>query len=346
LPSKKSLKPRRKLLLGTNSVAGRKIAEALSLLRSAGVPVEALTNFGKESLALALLATANMKPNTPWSEAEIYGDDSNWKLASREIIEFQNAYWKQKISSGSYDDIRRKHLEPLVLAGIVLPSAGKPNSDPNDPTRKYAINPEASALLRTFGTKAGELASKEFVDKMGSLEERMERRRPKKLNAQLPDGRLLELAAGPHNTLQKAVLEKFIPRFLIDAQVLYLGDAIKKSLHSETKKLADLGFKELAHGMLPDIVLLDVARNWIFLIEAVHSSNPISKLRHLALEEFTIGCSIPKVFVSVFASRSEFRKWVVDISWETEVWIVDSPDHMIHFNGDKFLGPYPSNDAR
>ncbi|MBR6673843.1 MAG: hypothetical protein IKL39_03865, partial [Mailhella sp.] len=25
--------------------------------------------------------------------------------------------------------------------------------------------------------------------------------------------------------------------------------------------------------------------------------------------------------------------------WDTEVWISGMPDHMIHFNGDKFLGP-------
>ena len=33
------------------------------------------------------------------------------------------------------------------------------------------------------------------------------------------------------------------------------------------------------------------------------------------------------------------RKFLSDLAWETEVWIADSPDHLIHFNGDKFLGP-------
>lgn len=36
----------------------------------------------------------------------------------------------------------------------------------------------------------------------------------------------------------------------------------------------------------------------------------------------------------------EFRKNAADIAWETEVWIADNPDHMIHFNGDRFLGPH------
>lgn len=29
-----------------------------------------------------------------------------------------------------------------------------------------------------------------------------------------------------------------------------------------------------------------------------------------------------------------------EISWETEVWVADSPTHMIHFNVERFLGPY------
>jgi len=29
-----------------------------------------------------------------------------------------------------------------------------------------------------------------------------------------------------------------------------------------------------------------------------------------------------------------------DISWETEVWVAESPTHLIHFNGERFLGPY------
>ncbi len=38
--------------------------------------------------------------------------------------------------------------------------------------------------------------------------------------------------------------------------------------------------------------------------------------------------------------RNAFRKYAADIAWETEVWIAATPDHMIHFDGPKFLGPY------
>ena len=222
-----------------------------------------------------------------------------------------------------------------------MASAGNPNANQNNPTRSYAIRPEAAALLRSFGSleRRAKLPASRTN---GVSEERMERRRPLKIGARLPDGRLIELAKGEHNVLQKATLEFFIPRFAPEAKVLYIGDVSKKYLHVDAEGLKKLGLDEIAHEMLPDIVVLDTKNQWLLLIEAVHSSNPVSKLRHLALEEFTAGCPLPKVFVSVFATRKEFRRWVFDISWETEVWLADSPDHLIHFNGLRYLGPHPA----
>lgn len=346
MAGKKKVRQRRRVLAGTRTIAGRKINEALELLSNARIPIHSLTGIGKDRIALALLSIAKMKPETPWREAAVHGDGANWKLTSRQIISFQNEVWKQRISSGSYDDIRRVDLEPLLLAGIAVASAGNPNANQNNPTRSYAVHPEAAALLRSFGSPQapGEVAR--FLERMGSLEERMEQRRPLKISARMPDGKLIDLAKGEHNTLQKATLELFIPRFAPDAKVLYIGDASKKYLHVDAEGLKKLGLSEIAHDMLPDIVVLDTKNQWLVLIEAVHSSNPVSKLRHIALEEFTAGCPLPKVFVSVFATRKEFKRWVFDISWETEVWLVDSPDHLIHFNGDRYLGPHPAPEHR
>ena len=336
----KKVRHTRRILSGTRSFAGRKVDEALELLQNAGIPVNSFTAVGRDRIALVLLSIANMKPETPWNDAAIHGDSANWKLTSRQIIKFQNEFWKQRISSGSYDDIRRADLEPLLLAGIAVASAGNPNANQNNPTRSYAIHPEAAGLIRSFGTPKAPSEVAKFIEKMGSLEERMERRRPLKIGAKLPDGKLIELTKGEHNALQKAILELFLPRFAPVAKVLYIGDASNKYLHIDAEGLEKLGLNQIAHDMLPDLVVLDEKNQWLLLIEAVHSSNPISKLRHLALEEFTAGCTLPKVFVSVFASRKEFKRWVFDLSWETEVWLVDSPDHLIHFNGDRYLGPH------
>ena len=92
--------------------------------------------------------------------------------------------------------------------------------------------------------------------------------------------------------------------------------------------------------MLPDVVVYRKEKNWIYLIEAVHTANPITKNRKVELEDLTSGCKADIIYVSTFSDRSKFRTWVANLAWETEVWIADEPDHLIHFNGHKFLGPY------
>src|SRR5665213_331706 len=100
MAGKKEVRQKRSILAGTRSVAGRKVNEALELLLNAGIPVNSLTAIGKDRIALALLSIANMKPQTPWTEAAVHGDGADWKLTSRQIITFQNEFWKQRISSG------------------------------------------------------------------------------------------------------------------------------------------------------------------------------------------------------------------------------------------------------
>ena len=76
------------------------------------------------------------------------------------------------------------------------------------------------------------------------------------------------------------------------------------------------------------------------MIEAVHSSGVISNVRLLELKKLTEKCQADIIFVTAFLDNNTFRKFAADIAWETEVWIADAPDHIIHFDGEKFLGPY------
>lgn len=46
-----------------------------------------------------------------------------------------------------------------------------------------------------------------------------------------------------------------------------------------------------------------------------------------------------KIFVTAFLDFDTYKKLSASLAWETKVWIAESPDHMIHLNGDKFLGP-------
>jgi type II restriction enzyme len=174
-----------------------------------------------------------------------------------------------------------------------------------------------------------------------SLSDQLSRNRNfDKIPVKLPDGKPLELSLGEHNQLQKHIVEQFLPRFGSDCEVYYIGNASKKLLHIEEKELSQLGFFKLAHDELPDIIAFSREKNWLYLIEAVHSSGPMSELRVLELKKLLKECKAELIFVTAFLTKVEFRKWLVDIAWETEVWIADNPDHMVHFNGNKFLGSY------
>ncbi len=320
--------------------AKKKIAQACHLLEAIGLPMEKQTDRRKKRWAMALLGAANLKPNSSWKKAAIAGETDH-SITTREMIEFWNTYYGEKLSRGSYDDVKRKDLDVLMVAGIVAGSSANSNANANDPTRGYAITKEAANLLTTFGTKDWDKAVADFTKIAGTLRNRFNKGRVRKsVEIKTPRGDVLTLTPGPHNLLQKQIVEMFLPQFVQDAVLLYVGDATNKSLFIDEAELKKLGFFELSHEMLPDVVAYSPKRDWIILVEAVHSANPIDQVRHLQMEESTKKCKAPRVYVSAFKDRAAFRKWVVEISWETEAWLADEPEHLIHFNGDKFLGPY------
>ncbi len=228
----------------------------------------------------------------------------------------------------------------------MLRAAGDSSASTNDPTRRYAVSKDAVSVLTAFGSEDWGAAVQGFKAVFGNFSDRLERKRViQKIPVVLPSGQEIALTPGRHNELQRAIVQEFLPRFSREAEVLYIGDTAKRVLCRNDDQLKELGFSELAHETLPDVVAYERDRNWLFLIEAVHSANPISKTRHLKLEELTKGCSVPRIYVSAFDDRKSFRKWITEISWETEVWLVESPDHLSHFDGVKFLGPYEDGEG-
>lgn len=310
------------------------INEALEILDSVGIPLSSKTERAMEKMAVCFLAVAGVKKD--WSKAI-----ENANLKSRDIIKIVNENFEEKISPGSYDDIRRKDLKLLVLADIVINSGVNKRSATNDPTRGYALHPDFKNLIVTYKTADWKNSLKNFNHSKPSLAEILSRKRNlEQIPVKLPSGKPLELSLGEHNVLQKEIIEQFLPRFGSDCSVLYIGDTSNKSLHMEIEELKKLNFFELSHDELPDIIAYSEKNNWLYLIEAVHSSGPMSEIRVHQLKKLLKDSKAELIFVTAFLNRAEFRKWVMDVAWETEVWIADNPDHMIHFNGHKFLGAY------
>jgi len=140
--------------------------------------------------------------------------------------------------------------------------------------------------------------------------------------------------------LQKLIIEEFLPRYGNGAELLYVGDTANKYLHLDKTQLEKLNFFEISHEELPDVIAYSKEKNWLYLIEAVHSSGPISEVRLLQLKQLTKNCTADLVYITAFLNKQKFRQFIAEIAWETEVWIAENPDHLVHFNGEKFLGPY------
>jgi type II restriction enzyme len=311
------------------------INEALDILNETGIPFEKKRARGLESMAMCFLAVAGVTKS--WKEAK--GQNEGRQLTTREIIKFINEHFEEKISMGSYDDIRRKHLKLPVLYDLILNSAKNPKASTNDPTRGYTLDSEFKTLITFYGTAQWDIKLKLFKKDRVSFEAMERKRNIPKIQVTLPGDIALELSKGEHNQLQREIIEEFLPRYGAGAAVLYIGDTSNKFLYKQDAELQQLGL-ELAHEELPDIVAYSKSKNWLYLIEAVYSSGPMSEERVLELRKKLRDCPADLIFVTAFISKNDFRKYILDIAWETEVWTADNPDHLVHFNGDKFLGPY------
>ena len=312
------------------------INSTLFILDCFGIPLDTSPR-RLERMAIAFLACGDIKMIEDLKIAKDW--NSGYSLKTRDIINFVNEHFNEKISSGSYDDIRRKDLKLLTLSEVVLRSS--PNSATNDSTRGYSLNPTYAELIRDFGSDNWWHTVSERLKNIEPLSQKMKRDRAiQKVEVILPSGGELSFSAGEHNVLQKAIIEEFLPRFGHGAEVLYVGDTSDKYLYLEKEKLEKLLFFEISHEELPDVIAYSKKKNWLYLIEAVHSSGPISEVRLLQLQKLTQNCTADIVYVTAFLTKQKFRQFITEIAWETEVWIADNLDHLVHFNGDKFLGPY------
>ncbi len=315
------------------------INQALNIISAMGIPLEDKTPRALEKMAVVFISVAQVNKECGWSRAKDSTDGIS--LKSRDIIDYMNEKLEEEISSGSYDDIRRKDLKLLLLDGLV--SRTQPEAARNDPTRGYCLSPEYCKVIKTYGTSEWETNVKKLMQGKQKLKEKLlQKRSLSRIDVKLPSGIELNFSIGKHNQLQKEIIENFLPVYGFGAEVLYVGDTADKFLHIDRPALESLAFFELMRGELPDVVAYNKSRNWLFLIEAVHSSGPISPIRLLELEKLTENCKADRIYVTAFLDKTTFRKFVADIAWETEVWISENPDHLIHFNGDKFLGPYDS----
>ena len=276
-----------------------------------------------------ILAMAGIKPDMSWSEA------TNEWIRIHDMIQFVNTFYGVSYAENSRETFRKQALHSFRTAALIEDN-GKATNSPN---YRYRLTEETVELLKTMQTPEWEIVLKRFFCYHKKL---IDVYASKKQMTMMPvniNGEDFKFSTGKHNELQKAIIEEFAPRFAPNSECLYVGDTTKKDLVKNVDKLKALGFEITLHDKMPDVVLYREDENWIYFVESVTSVGPMDPKRILEITEMTKDVTAGKIFVTAFLDFKTYKKFAEELAWETEVWIAEMPDHMIHLDGDRFMGP-------
>lgn len=302
-----------------------KIDEARLFLSFLGMPKAQQADI----CCLSLLAMAGITEDMSWSEA------TNEWIRIHDIIAFSNSNYGATYAENSRETFRKQAMHHFRNAALIEDN-GKATNSPN---YRYRLTAETLILIRNLKTEKWEPEADRYLKMHQRL---IEIYASKKRMTKMPvkiNNEEYSFSAGKHNELQKAIIEEFAPRFAPGCECLYVGDTIIKDLVKNEVKLRELGFEITLHDKMPDVVLYKEDRNWIYFVESVTSVGPMDPKRILEINSMTQSVKAGKIFVTAFLDFDTYKKFSASLAWETEVWIAESPDHMIHLNGDKFLGP-------
>ena len=292
--------------------------------------------------ARTLLSLLNLREGDTWDQA------TNNRIGVRGLMDWMRNNLDYQIAENSRETVRREVLHQFVAAAFCEHNDDDPNRPTNSSKNVYRVSPNALNVIRMYsGNDANSseftIALEEYLADFQSLVElQREERRMAKIPVRMPSNEIEYINPGGQNKLIKAMVEEFCPRFIPGGRVLYIGDADNKTVHYDKDIFSSLGINLDMHGKMPDLVVYQEDKNWLFLMEAVTSHGPVNALRKKDLESLFIGSKVGIVYVSCFPNRQVLRSHLMDIAWETEVWLESDPTHMIHFNGSRFMGPYES----
>jgi hypothetical protein len=288
-----------------------------------------------ERSALSLLALLNLTPNKAWAEAE------NPLVGITPIMSWMRECYGKEYAPNTRETVRRQTMHQFCDAGIALYNPDKPDRAVNSPQAVYQIAPAALELLQTYGSPEWPARLTAYLSERETLVARYAKEREQnRIPVVTAEGKEITLSPGEHSDLIRAIIEDFAPRFAPGSVLVYAGDTGDKWGYFDKALLTSLDVEVDSHGKMPDVVLHYPEKNWLLLVESVTSHGPVNGKRHEELVSLFAGATAGLVFVTAFPTRSVMARYLNDIAWETEVWVADAPSHLIHFNGERFLGPY------
>ncbi|HPG40435.1 MAG TPA: BsuBI/PstI family type II restriction endonuclease [bacterium] len=309
----------------------QKIKEALSVLESLGLPSQQQN----ERSALTLLSLLSLKPDDPWETAAAP------LMGITPMMDFFAEYYDKHYAPNTRETVRRQTVHQFLQAALIVANPDIPSRPTNSPKAVYQIEPSALQLLRNLGKPVWDTHLQEYLQTVETLKKQYAREREtERIPVTLSKDQKIKLSPGGQNVLVKKIIDDFCSIFTPGGIVIYVGDAQKKWAYFDSELLEKLGVAVEEHGKMPDVVVYYTEKNWLVLIEAVTSHGPVDAKRRGELKELFTGAKVGLVYVTAFMDRRTMVKYLADLSWETEVWLAEAPTHLIHFNGERFLGPY------
>ncbi len=309
-----------------------KLELAKYLLETIGMPTQQQSTL----CCLTLLAMAGVKKDGSFEDAT-----NNW-IRIHDVISFIGEEYGVLYAENSRETFRKQAMHHFRTAAIIEDNGMATNS----PNYRYRITDEFLRVIKSLkepdGKSVHDADNAEIIGFMYRHKRLKEIYASKKQMQKMPvkiNNQDFTFSPGKHNELQKAIIEEFAPRFAPNSECLYVGDTTEKGLVKNIEKLKELGFEITLHDKMPDVVLYREDKKWIYFVESVTSVGPMDPKRIIEIEFMTANVFAGKIYVTAFLDFATFKKFSEQLAWETEVWIADMPDHMIHLNGDKFLGP-------
>ena len=315
----------------TDNQVEKRIVEAIDILGQFGLPRAQIN----ERTAYCLLALLNITPDKAWGEA------GSPLVGITPMMDFAREYYGKDYAPNTRETFRRFSMHQMVQAGIALYNPDMPDRPTNSPKAVYQISPAALDVIKAYGSRdwTGKLSA--FKSMASTLTAQYAKERLMDMvKVKIRKDLQVSLSPGKHNELIRAIIEDMAPRFIPGSTLVYIGDTGEKWGFFDDALSARLGFSVEVHGKMPDVILWQEEKNWLVLVESVTSHGPVDSKRYIELSELFSSVHADKVFISAFPDKRTFARFASDVAWETEVWVSDNPTHMVHFNGDKFIGPY------
>lgn len=294
----------------------KRVDEALQVLRALGFPRAQLN----ERSALTLLALIALKPGAKWSTA------SQPLMGITPMMDFFAEHYGKRYAPNTRETVRRQTVHQFLDAGLIVANPDRPDRPVNSGKNVYQMTDSALELVRSFGSRSWKTNLAKYLSSVESLKARYAReRKMARIPIRLAEGQEIALSPGQHNLLIRNVIEQFAERFTPGGRVLYVGDTDEKFAYFDEPGLRSLGVVVDVHGKMPDAIIHHVEKNWLVLVEAVTSHGPVNPKRHAELSRLFADSTAGLVFVTAFLDRKALTAYLEDISWETEVWVAESP---------------------